>query len=85
MKSKILHFYIKIFLIKLIRFYALFLKYIFVIEGCRYQPTCSRYMRDSILYNGVIKGIAIGVRRILRCHPWIKADTPLYDPVKTEK
>lgn len=82
MKSKIIHFYLKRAFIKLIKAYTLCLKYFLVIEGCRYHPTCSRYMRDAIMYNGVFKGTWAGIRRIFRCHPWISPDTAHYDPVK---
>ncbi len=37
---------------------------------CRYQPTCSQYMYDSIEIHGIAKGIFLGVARITRCHPW---------------
>ncbi len=37
---------------------------------CRYQPTCSHYMIESLQIWGPIKGTYLGVRRILSCHPW---------------
>ena len=37
---------------------------------CRFQPTCSHYMIDAIREWGVIKGLYLGIRRILKCHPW---------------
>ena len=37
---------------------------------CRYQPTCSHYMIESLQVWGPIKGTYLGVRRILSCHPW---------------
>jgi putative membrane protein insertion efficiency factor len=37
---------------------------------CRYQPTCSHYMIESLKIWGPIKGAYLGVRRILSCHPW---------------
>ena len=45
---------------------------------CRYQPSCSQYMIEAIETHGVIKGIYLGTKRILRCHPWGGKG---YDPV----
>ncbi len=38
--------------------------------NCRFQPTCSRYMIQAIEEWGIFKGLYLGIRRILRCHPW---------------
>ncbi len=38
--------------------------------GCRYTPSCSQYMIDAILEWGPIKGIWLGIKRIVRCNPW---------------
>jgi len=48
-------------------------------QKCRYQPTCSSYMIGAIEEWGVFKGIWLGTKRILRCHPWSKH--PMHDPV----
>lgn len=37
---------------------------------CRFQPTCSHYMIGAINEWGVFKGIYLGTKRILKCHPW---------------
>ena len=53
---------------------------------CRFQPTCSQYMLEAIKIHGVFKGIYLGTKRILRCHPWGGSG---FDPVppkaKTDK
>jgi len=45
---------------------------------CRYQPTCSHYMIKAIDEWGLIKGFYLGIKRILRCHPWGDSG---FDPV----
>ncbi len=37
---------------------------------CRFYPTCSQYTLQAINIHGVPKGSYLGIRRILRCHPW---------------
>jgi hypothetical protein len=46
---------------------------------CRYHPSCSAYALEALEKHGAIKGSWLSVRRILRCHPWIKRD--YFDPV----
>jgi len=56
-------------LVKLIRFYQLFLSP-FVGQNCRFSPTCSNYAMEAILKYGCLKGIVLASKRICRCHPW---------------
>lgn len=37
---------------------------------CRFEPTCSRYMVESLRKHGLIHGLARGVARVCKCHPW---------------
>lgn len=46
---------------------------------CRFSPTCSEYTYQAVEKYGVFKGLYLGVRRVLRCHPWSAGG---YDPVK---
>jgi len=39
-------------------------------QACRFEPTCSRYMIESLRKYGLVKGLARGMRRVSRCHPW---------------
>ena len=70
------------FLILLIKFYKYFISPYFP-SNCRYLPTCSEYFIDSLKLNGLFKGLFLGIKRILRCHP-IKflGGGEGFDPVK---
>ena len=37
---------------------------------CRFTPTCSEYTYQAVEKYGSIKGLFLGLKRILRCHPW---------------
>jgi len=37
---------------------------------CRYEPSCSQYTIEALQTHGVFKGLYLGTKRILRCHPW---------------
>lgn len=37
---------------------------------CRYNPSCSQYFIEALQIHGIIKGSWLGIKRILRCHPW---------------
>lgn len=38
--------------------------------ACRFQPTCSVYMIESLRKYGFFVGVWRGFLRICRCHPW---------------
>lgn len=46
---------------------------------CRFYPTCSNYMIEAILKYGTLKGVYLGIKRILRCNPFNKKTG--FDPV----
>lgn len=37
---------------------------------CRFYPTCSEYTRQALLRDGAVRGSWLGLRRLLRCHPF---------------
>jgi putative membrane protein insertion efficiency factor len=49
-----------------------------MLPACRYTPTCSEYAMEAIDRFGVIRGSAMAIARLLRCHPFVKGG---YDPV----
>ncbi len=71
----------KFILISLIKLYQKFLSP-FSPGCCRFQPTCSQYMIQALQIHGIIKGLYLGTKRILKCHPWGGSG---YDPVPPKK
>jgi hypothetical protein len=61
----------------LIRAYQILISPLFP-RTCRFSPSCSRYAYDAIRIHGVPTGICLGLKRILRCHPFNPGG---YDPV----
>jgi hypothetical protein len=51
----------------------------FLPSACRYYPTCSEYMLNAVEKYGVLKGMRLGIGRLLRCHPFHEGG---YDPVR---
>lgn len=69
------------FLVLLVRFYQQAISPLFP-STCRYTPTCSQYMIDSLKEHGPVKGLWLGIKRFGRCHPWGGSG---YDPVPKKK
>lgn len=63
--------------IAFIRLYQVALSPIFG-GGCRFDPSCSAYAVEAIESHGAWRGGKLGVKRLLRCHPFSTAG---YDPV----
>jgi len=47
--------------------------------ACRFVPSCSQYAIDAVRKYGALRGAAMALWRILRCHPFSRGG---YDPVK---
>jgi len=48
-------------------------------NNCKFLPTCSEYTKESIIKFGLFRGVWLGMKRIVKCHPWGKGG---YDPIK---
>jgi putative membrane protein insertion efficiency factor len=45
---------------------------------CRFYPSCSQYALDAVREHGSVRGSALALGRLLRCHPFHPGG---YDPV----
>ena len=73
----------KIFLIILTPIIFVYQKLISPLLGprCKYHPSCSSYLVQAITTHGIIKGIILGILRIIRCNPFSGGG---YNPVPSK-
>ena len=59
-------------IISIIKFYKKTISPIIAFNGthCKFYPTCSEYMIQAIEKYGVIKGMYLGIKRLLGCNPF---------------
>lgn len=61
-------------------YHSVILRFLFLSDSvCKFTPSCSEYAYQAILKYGIIRGSILGLKRIIKCHPWSKGG---YDPVK---
>jgi hypothetical protein len=56
-------------LVALIRLYRRFISPL-TPPTCRFMPSCSQYAEEALRAHGFVRGLALAVRRLARCHPW---------------
>lgn len=66
------------FVLGFIRFYQVFISPLKA-SSCRYYPTCSQYSFEAVKKYGVIIGVILSLKRVMRCHPFHHGG---YDPVQ---
>lgn len=67
----ILTYPIRLLVLGLIYLYKIFISPLFG-KSCKFKPTCSTYMLQAIKEWGLIKGVYLGAKRIMRCNPFNK-------------
>lgn len=53
----------------LIRCYQVFISPLLG-RHCRFYPSCSSYSYEAIKKHGLLKGVFLGGKRLLKCHPF---------------
>jgi len=51
-------------------------------QRCRFHPSCSNYCIEALQQHGMVRGLWLGFKRILKCQPFHPGG---YDPVPERK
>jgi putative membrane protein insertion efficiency factor len=50
---------------------------------CRFYPSCSAYALEALARHGAVRGTALTIWRLLRCHPFHPGGfDPVPDPIR---
>ena len=50
---------------------------------CRFYPSCSAYAQEALAVHGALRGTALAIWRLLRCHPFHPGGfDPVPDPIR---
>jgi uncharacterized protein len=60
---------VKRIVIRVLKLYQLMISPL-IGQCCRFYPTCSNYMIEAVETYGVCRGVWLGVKRLLKCHPF---------------
>ncbi len=66
-------------MIKIIQFYQNYISHLLGEFKCKFYPTCSEYAIQALEKYGIWKGLALSIKRIMKCNPFSKGG---YDPLK---
>ena len=69
--------FVQLVVLRLLRAYKWAISPMFP-PACRYVPTCSEYAMEAVERYGVLRGGAMALWRLARCHPLARGG---YDPV----
>lgn len=58
-----------LYVLMMVRAYQVMLSPL-LIGSCKFYPTCSDYFIQAVREWGILRGGWLGVRRLLRCHPF---------------
>jgi len=51
-------------------------------QRCRFHPSCSNYCIEALQQHGMVRGLWLGLKRILKCQPFHPGG---FDPVPEKK
>lgn len=76
--GKITEYYVTRICLIIIRSYRIFISPLKP-RVCRFYPSCSEYTYEAVQKYGICKGMHMGTKRILKCHPFNPGG---YNPVE---